>query len=83
MCCYQKSCAVRAVSGSSLTSRLHGNVFLLADVTVFDDGVKDVLTGSAGKDWFWANLDTGVKDKITDLSANEFATDIDFINLGI
>jgi WD40 repeat protein len=42
-----------------------------------------VLTGSAGRDWFFANLDgdgnAKNKDKITDLSANEFAEDIDFI----
>jgi len=30
--------------------------------------------------WFWVDLDTGTKDKITDLSASEFATDLDFID---
>ena len=39
-----------------------------------------MLTGSAGQDWFFANLDTGVLDKITDLGAAEFAIDLDFIN---
>jgi Ca2+-binding RTX toxin-like protein len=28
----------------------------LGSTTVFDDGVKDVLTGGAGTDWFWASL---------------------------
>jgi hypothetical protein len=39
--------------------------------------------GSAGQDWFFAQLDgdnNTVKDKITDLSAAEFAADLDFIN---
>jgi hypothetical protein len=47
--------------------------------TAFDDAAEDVLTGSAGLDWFLANLDTGVRDRITDLSAAEFANDLDFI----
>lgn len=63
--------------------RNNGNVFLNDD-TVHDDGVRDLLTGSSGFDWFFANLslngdDSPVKDKITDLSWWEFAKDIDFI----
>ena len=47
---------------------------------MFDDGAADVLTGSSGQDWFFANLTgTGVKDKVTDLSAAEFANDLTFI----
>jgi hypothetical protein len=67
-------------NGASFANRLNGNVSLQADVSVFDDGAKDVLTASAGQDWFRANLNTGVEDKITDMSANEFANDPDFIN---
>ena len=38
------------------------------DATVFDDTSVDVLTGSAGHDWFFANLEgIGVQDKIADL----------------
>jgi Ca2+-binding RTX toxin-like protein len=37
------------------------------DVTVFDDGVKDTLFGSAGRDWFWI----GTNDKIKDRKSNE------------
>jgi Ca2+-binding RTX toxin-like protein len=53
-------------------------------VTVFDDNAADVLTGSAGIDWFFANLDgdgesNTPKDKITDLHASEFSDDLDFI----
>jgi hypothetical protein len=38
------------------------------------------LAGPTGQDWFFANLiGTGTKDKITDLSATEFANDLSFI----
>ena len=50
--------------------------------TVFDDGAKDVMTGSSGVDWFFANLEAdkgGVLDKITDLHDDEFADDLQFI----
>jgi hypothetical protein len=50
-----------------------------AESTVFDDGAHDVLTGSAGTDWFFADLDGNNKDKITDLSAIEFQEELDFI----
>ena len=70
------------------TTGVNGPYFLQTSgpgITVFDDGSADVLTGSAGQDWFFANLakdstDSGVLDKVTDLSASEFASDLDFIN---
>jgi Ca2+-binding RTX toxin-like protein len=53
----------------------------LDDTTVSDDGVLDVLTGSSGQDWFLVNLvGGGIHDKVTDLSASEFADDLEFIN---
>jgi Ca2+-binding RTX toxin-like protein len=61
---------------------LNGSVLLASEgsaATVHDDGAVDVLTGSAGQDWFLLNLDGEVKDKVTDLSAEEFANDLDFI----
>ena len=47
-----------------------------------DDGCQDLLTGSAGQDWFLFNRDGdgGAKDRATDLSAGEYAADVDFIN---
>jgi Ca2+-binding RTX toxin-like protein len=72
-------------TGSDFASRLNGCYFLrvtdqLATTTVFDDGAADVLTGTSGSDWFFANLSGGgVLDKITDLSAAEFANDLTFI----
>lgn len=56
---------------------------LLNDLTVHDDGAPDVLTGSAGQDWFLFNQDGGggVNDKVTDMSTFEtlYAQDIDFV----
>lgn len=76
-------------SGANFANRLNGSVFLTSDgsaATVHDDGAVDLLTGSSGIDWFLLNLDgdgsSGIKDKVTDLSAAEFANDLDFINGG-
>jgi uncharacterized delta-60 repeat protein len=41
--------------------------------TVFDDGAQDKLTGDLGTDWFFANVDGLVRDKIADLAGNEFS----------
>jgi Ca2+-binding RTX toxin-like protein len=57
---------------------LNGPDILDADVTVFGDGVRDVLTGSNGSDWFLINAG-GVTDKITDVNATEFADVLSFI----
>ena len=77
---------VKNLKGTGTGARANGNIFLITDgvaATVLDDGAVDVLTGSAGQDWFLFNVDgdgdTKKKDKVTDLSASEFATDIDFI----
>jgi hypothetical protein len=54
-----------------------------SEVRVYDDGAEDVVTGSAGQDWFLVQLESGaglVRDKVTDLSASEFAADLSFIN---
>jgi Ca2+-binding RTX toxin-like protein len=53
--------------------------FLVADVTVRDDLLPDTLTGSAGQDWFFANADGILRDRVSDLAAGEFADDLDFI----
>src|SRR5205823_1862977 len=72
-------------TGSDFDNRQNGCYFLrvtdqAATTTVFDDGSADVLTGNDGIDWFFANLfGSGIKDKITDLSAAEFANDLTFI----
>ena len=49
-------------------------------VLIEDDDEYDVLTGSSGTDWFFANLaGDGVLDKITDLDDELFASDLDWI----
>ena len=40
--------------------------------SVFDDFAADKLTGNAGQDWFFANKDGPVADKITDLLSADF-----------
>ena len=48
--------------------------------TVLDDGAEDKLTGDAGHDWFFANVDGPVTDKITDVLSPEFTdSDREFI----
>ena len=49
-------------------------------LVVTDDTDRDLLTGSAGIDWFFANLQGGgVLDKVTDFDDTAFATDLAFI----
>jgi hypothetical protein len=49
---------------------------------VLDDDCIDYLTGGAGQDLLFFNQagDGGAADKVTDLGAQEFAEDINFIN---
>ena len=59
------------------TANLNRNGLLLVGQTVLDDvGDRDVLTGSAGIDWFFFDLDN---DKATDLKDEVFANDLDWI----
>jgi Ca2+-binding RTX toxin-like protein len=73
---------VANIKGIGRGPRSNGNIFLATEgpsATTFDDQAKDILSGNSGVDWFFANLDAGVKDKITHLSAKEFGDDLDFI----
>ena len=69
------------ISGNGTGERNNGECFSLPvpNTNVIDDGSRDVLTGSEGYDWFFADLDGQVKDMITDLSDAEFAADLDWI----
>lgn len=49
----------------------------LNNVTVHDDGDFDRLTGSADRDWFFANTGCNVLDQITDRHDTEWVDDID------
>jgi PKD repeat protein len=67
-------------NGTGSPTRANGNVFLQADVTVFDDAAVDTLTGNTGTDWFFANIDLGTKDK-ADVKAGEVVDDVDIVVL--
>ena len=50
------------------------------NLDVADDDERDILTGSAGTDWFFANLEgDGTHDNVTDLDDELLASDLDFI----
>ncbi|HND52504.1 MAG TPA: hypothetical protein PLV92_08915, partial [Pirellulaceae bacterium] len=77
---------VAHISGSNLsTPRLNGNWFLKSHgpgKTVFADNSVDRLTGSAGDDWFFANIHSdggsdGAMDIITDDDSDEHSHDCD------
>ena len=53
---------------------------LLDTSTVFSDGAADVLTGSAGLDWFWFN-EPDDHDRATDLKDEVFADDLAWIEM--
>jgi hypothetical protein len=62
---------VSNLRGTGTGPRLNGNYFLTATgvgATVLDDGAPDVLTGSAGLDWYFI----GLGDTITDHHNGEF-----------
>ncbi len=61
---------LRLGGGRNGTARLN-------DTTAHDDGVFDRLTGSANTDWFFANIDFGLLDQITDRHPSELVDDID------
>ena len=49
----------------------------LGAATVGDDDSEDILTGSAGQDWFFFS---STRDRVTDLQHEAFQNDLDFIN---
>ena len=51
---------------------------LLDNSTVLNDGVADILTGSAGLDWFWFD-EPDDHDRATDLKDEIFTADLDWI----
>ncbi|MBI3407607.1 MAG: hypothetical protein HY040_04535 [Planctomycetes bacterium] len=76
---------VANLRGEGNGPRANGDVFLKVgpNATVFDDGARDVLIGNRGRDWFFANLNSGVKDKIRHHLLGEFVDDPDFADAGI
>jgi hypothetical protein len=60
---------------SLLDATQRGGVYL-GHGTVFNDADADVLTGSAGQDWFWFDA---TRDRVTDLHDEAFQNDLGFI----
>ena len=79
---------IAGADGSAYGSRNNGSYFLRvngASASVHDDDEADVLTGSSGLNWFFFNVDREngtTRDKLTDLNASEFASDLDWIDNG-
>ncbi|HEY1381676.1 MAG TPA: pre-peptidase C-terminal domain-containing protein [Gemmataceae bacterium] len=60
-------------------TRDNGNVFLKVsgpEVTVFDDGDADELTGGTGRDWFFGRLRPWKKDEIRDWAWDEWVDEL-------
>jgi hypothetical protein len=67
---------VENLLGTGTGTRANGNIFL-NDTTVFDDLVRDTLTGGSGFDWFIYNNSGSGSDNTTDMQRDETSTDID------
>lgn len=73
------------ISGSGTGPRNNGTTYLrfdesiIANNTVFDDGVVDTIWGDSGTDWFLANSDGPLnsRDDIKDRTGNEVLSDTD------
>jgi Ca2+-binding RTX toxin-like protein len=80
-CDHEALCAIldewtrRDLTYTQRISNLSTGQFKLNAATVFDDGAADLLTGSAGTDWFF----TGPSDKITDSHPSEIIVTTDSV----
>jgi Ca2+-binding RTX toxin-like protein len=56
----------------------NGSARLLADVTTWDDGATDVLSGDAGRDWFFFNADRDTnRDRVVNATSLEELEEVD------
>jgi Ca2+-binding RTX toxin-like protein len=67
------------INGSGSATRANGSYFVTPDVTAFDDGAIDSLSGDGGQDWIICNVDVPFKDVITSLQKNEVVSDVDLL----
>ena len=65
--------AIRTEWNSSADEAAIRNAWLMPGIDLLDDGVTDKLTGSSGRDWFFADLDgqDDDDDEVTDDTSNE------------
>jgi Ca2+-binding RTX toxin-like protein len=71
---------LRGIFNPTFGDRLNGNTFLIISglgKTAFDDNAADTLTGSSGRDWYFANTDAGILDVISGLGLDEEIDDLD------
>jgi len=69
--------AVHLAEGGGHNSLDGGQTFVKLDRhTVHGDDAVDLLTGSAGKDWFFGVWDGGLEDRVTDASLVELLVDL-------
>jgi hypothetical protein len=74
---------IRGAGIGEFNQRLNADYFLIANVTVFDDWSGDLLAGSQGRDWFFANHqrdDDGKRDGIFGRQIGEFFDDLDWLS---
>jgi autotransporter-associated beta strand protein len=65
--------------GNGTETRLNGDIFLDGSgsgATVFDDGDEDRLSGGSGRDWFFANLVGGIRDRLFDRQSSELIDEL-------
>ncbi len=65
------------INGSGSATRANGSYFVTPDVTAFDDGAVDSLSGNGGQDWIVCNVDAPFADVIQSLQKNETVSDVD------
>lgn len=67
---------VANISGIGVGPRLNGNFFLQSNVTVFEDGSGDLLTGQSGDlDWFFYDFDQDLLGDTIEIGEEETDSD--------
>ncbi len=54
---------IENIRGTGSGTRSNGNIFLQKNVTVWNDLSSDLLSGDAGRDWFFAFYDDSITGK--------------------
>jgi Ca2+-binding RTX toxin-like protein len=70
------------LTGNGSGLRVNGNFFLKVsgpDATAFDDPSVDLLKGTAGSDWYFANLSGGASDQLSGRSSNEIVEELEVV----
>lgn len=69
---------VATIRGTVTTPGFDPAYILRADLTTFDDADSDLLSGDAGRDWFFFNADRLTnRDRVADATSPEFQDEVD------